>query len=444
MAAAGPTNKRNNAPKVRIENSHFSGSNINIAIDSSYIKADQHSTAPPKPVPVAAPAAEPVAPMTPAPAAAVEAEAEEIEKEEEEPKAEKAEEEEQEEDDLGNKAPAEEFEEAAEPPAEEPVAVPESVSEMTGEPPVPGWRMTTYRAPHSNLQRIPHNLKDLLMIGSSKQEWIKADGGDFGNQVPGTPHDHFVWRYDGFVHIEKPGNYLWCTSSDDGSTLDVNGERVVNNDGLHGTKEMCGHLTLTAGDFPVVAFGFERNGHAHMTVKYAGPDTGGGKVLVPSVKYPDAPLDIPYKGWRMTTYRGPHNMARTPRVEGLTPVGSTYVQYVHQDGGQFSLAVAGTPHDHFVWRFEGVIKIEKEGEYKFCTASDDGSLLFVKGAQVVDNDGLHGTHERCGTRNLEAGEYPVVADGFERGGHAHMDVSYQGPDTGGQKVMLRSLRPDLN
>ena len=81
MAAAGPTNKRNNAPKVRIENSHFSGSNINIAIDSSYIKADQHSTAPPKPVPVAAPAAEPVAPITPAPAAAVEAEAVEIEKE---------------------------------------------------------------------------------------------------------------------------------------------------------------------------------------------------------------------------------------------------------------------------------------------------------------------------------------------------------------------------
>eukprot|EP01052_Picozoa_sp_SAG31_P081865 SAG31_NODE_41826_length_274_cov_0.708571_1_plen_41_part_01 len=35
--------------------------------------------------------------------------------------------------------------------------------------------------------------------------------------------------------------------------------------------------------------------------------------------------------------------------------------------------------------------VPTDGSYNFATESDDGSLLYVDGQRVVDNDGLHGT-----------------------------------------------------
>lgn len=45
--------------------------------------------------------------------------------------------------------------------------------------------------------------------------------------------------------------------------------------------------------------------------------------------------------------------------------------------------------DHFGYIFEGVIKIPEDGVYTFGTKSDDGSVLYIDGQKVVDNDGSH-------------------------------------------------------
>ena len=43
--------------------------------------------------------------------------------------------------------------------------------------------------------------------------------------------------------------------------------------------------------------------------------------------------------------------------------------------------------DHYVLRWRGQITIAADGVYGFKTASDDGSLLMIDGALVVNNDG---------------------------------------------------------
>jgi len=263
--------------------------------------------------------------------------------------------------------------------------------------------------------------------------------------VAGTPHDHFVWRYDGILTIEKDGEYKFCTSSDDGSWIAVNGERVENDDGLHGVRERCGKISLTSGDFPVIVMGFEKNGHAHMDAKYSGPDTQGKKILVPSSQYPGKRLEKPRKGWEVTTFRVPGGIDKTPKSfkdlrEDGSELGRTRTQFIYDNGDDFKFDVPKKPEDHFAWEYRGIVEIKKGGKYKFCTASDDGSLLYVDGDKVVDNDGLHGTHEECGNVELKAGEHNVKARGFERGGHAFMEATYSGPDTGGKKMEIRALR----
>jgi hypothetical protein len=43
------------------------------------------------------------------------------------------------------------------------------------------------------------------------------------------------------------------------------------------------------------------------------------------------------------------------------------------------------------------------------------SRLFINGRLLVDNGGLHGSQQVCGTQNLEDGGYNVKVSGHESG-----------------------------
>ncbi|MGD0093720.1 MAG: PA14 domain-containing protein [Planctomycetota bacterium] len=89
---------------------------------------------------------------------------------------------------------------------------------------------------------------------------------------------------------------------------------------------------------------------------------------------------------------------------------------------------------HFYIRWTGVIKIEKDGKYKFYTQSDDGSRLYIDNKQVVDNGGLHGMDEKDGEAELKAGNHDIKVDFFENeGGHGCI-VSWE--PAGGAKEVI--------
>jgi hypothetical protein len=66
----------------------------------------------------------------------------------------------------------------------------------------------------------------------------------------------------------------------------------------------------------------------------------------------------------------------------------------------------------------------------------------MKGALLVENDGLHGMVEKCSDSQLEAGQHTVYVEGFQNRGGVGMEIKYMGPDTvvdgKAQKVFMRS------
>ncbi|HMN95676.1 MAG TPA: M12 family metallo-peptidase [Phycisphaerales bacterium] len=79
--------------------------------------------------------------------------------------------------------------------------------------------------------------------------------------------------------------------------------------------------------------------------------------------------------------------------------------------------------------FVGSVEIPEPGLWTFHCESDDGSRLFVGGALVVDNDGLHGMLERSGTIGLAAGTHRIRVEFFERFGGAGLIARVEGPGT---------------
>lgn len=85
--------------------------------------------------------------------------------------------------------------------------------------------------------------------------------------------------------------------------------------------------------------------------------------------------------------------------------------------------------DNFAVRWEGLVRIPRDGEWTFFTVSDDGSRLEIDGKRVVDNPGLHAMEERPGKVTLKKGDHAIRIDYFEGGSEAGCRVLWEGPDT---------------
>ena len=83
--------------------------------------------------------------------------------------------------------------------------------------------------------------------------------------------DHFGIVIEGRLPIKKPGKYTFNLGSDDGSRLIINGERVVDNDGVHGVKNKTGSVELDAGVVDLRIEFFEKGGGEHLSVDMSGP-----------------------------------------------------------------------------------------------------------------------------------------------------------------------------
>jgi mono/diheme cytochrome c family protein len=101
-----------------------------------------------------------------------------------------------------------------------------------------------------------------------------------------------------------------------------------------------------------------------------------------------------------------------PKQTGLSPA--------------FDLGVALRGDDYAI-RFDGVFKAERDGNYKFTLESDDGSVMWIDGRKVVDNDGVHPMKGASGQVTLTKGVHRVSVAFFQVGGGAELIVSVQGP-----------------
>jgi len=126
-----------------------------------------------------------------------------------------------------------------------------------------------------------------------------------------------------------------------------------------------------------------------------------------------------------------HDVTRlTPDVTRIVTKGINY----RSTGGNWP---GVNRRDHFYVRWTGHINIKTGGRYAFWTRSDDGSRLYIDGNQIIENGGWHGMRERHRwVNNLASGPHEFVAEVFEGGGGAGMEVKYRGPDSNNHKVII--------
>ncbi len=89
------------------------------------------------------------------------------------------------------------------------------------------------------------------------------------SQRAGT--DNFAFTFDGFVVADAEGNYVFYTTSDDGSRLSIDGALVVDNGGSHAAQEVSGAVDLGAGPHAIHLEYFEGGGGESLVVEWEGP-----------------------------------------------------------------------------------------------------------------------------------------------------------------------------
>ena len=127
----------------------------------------------------------------------------------------------------------------------------------------------------------PEMLPDFSGLGSP-QATIESEVIDLNDEAWQKIgwHDNFAARWTGQLVVRAGGTYKFFTESDDGSKLYINGELVVDNDGLHAPLTKEGTIDLEAGEYEIKVLFFEHQGSADIRVKYAGPDTGAETKLL--------------------------------------------------------------------------------------------------------------------------------------------------------------------
>jgi hypothetical protein len=91
---------------------------------------------------------------------------------------------------------------------------------------------------------------------------------------PKTQEDFFNFMFDGFIYITTAGSYQFRTGSDDGSRLSLNGNVIVENDGVHSfTRVESTAQNLTAGGQRFTVWFFDFVESDSLIAEYKGPDT---------------------------------------------------------------------------------------------------------------------------------------------------------------------------
>jgi mono/diheme cytochrome c family protein len=108
--------------------------------------------------------------------------------------------------------------------------------------------------------------------------------------------EQFGLRFTAVIEVKKEGNYNFYLSSDDGSRLSIDGQLVIDNDGIHGVQKKEGRFFLKQGRHSVEVLYFEQSGGEEMKLEVKGPGlelTGLESLLAP----PEKPQPVVAATW---------------------------------------------------------------------------------------------------------------------------------------------------
>jgi hypothetical protein len=83
--------------------------------------------------------------------------------------------------------------------------------------------------------------------------------------------EHYALELEGYLRVPADGLYVLSLRSDDGSALDVDGERVIDSDGVHGKGDDRVEVALAAGLHPIRVSYFQARGDLALELWIEGP-----------------------------------------------------------------------------------------------------------------------------------------------------------------------------
>ena len=112
-----------------------------------------------------------------------------------------------------------------------------------------------------------------ILPGQRPNAWTHLESLN-GVPLPTRP-EHVYSLIDGSIHIDRPGDWAFELSSDDGAHLWVTGTKVVDHDGLHAATARTGSKSLRVGTHPFQIKWFQAAGGADLSLKWKGPGDDG-------------------------------------------------------------------------------------------------------------------------------------------------------------------------
>lgn len=80
------------------------------------------------------------------------------------------------------------------------------------------------------------------------------------------------------------------------------------------------------------------------------------------------------------------------------------------------LALRNVYKNMYLLRCTGYLVVLNNGYYEFNLTSDDGSLLYINGSKIIDNDNNHGTTTVSASKSLRKGVHTIRLDYAQTGG----------------------------
>lgn len=121
------------------------------------------------------------------------------------------------------------------------------------------------------------------------------------------------------------------------------------------------------------------------------------------------------KGLVGYVHKLPENIENFPNVQNTQVYSTVVIPKLDVPNHDWEEGFPGVPDlvEWFGIEFKGRIRIGENGEYNFYLNSDDGSILYIDGEKVIDNDGLHPQEELSNTTYLTAGFHDIEIDYYQ-------------------------------
>jgi len=121
-------------------------------------------------------------------------------------------------------------------------------------------------------------------------------------------------------------------------------------------------------------------------------------------------------GFRGTIYYLPPRTGILPDTfKRFKPKGTIYTRSLNVPPRFFSEGFPGITKrfEWFAIDYDGKFWIERPGLYQFALTSDDGSLLYVDGQLLIDNDRIHPAQTKSASIELDRGAHTIRVSYFQ-------------------------------